>query len=220
MDIKHKGWDWSTITSESWNVISEEFLPVAMSWSNKYHSILDIGAGKGRHAFFFAEKGFDVNAIDLSENSVEYIKTKAKERGLSVKAAVADMTELSFDNESFDCVICFHTIYHTNYLGVKKALSEIHRVLKNAGEAYISFNTKDNPSFNANLSSDGYTIIPTEGHESGIPHCYLSDNDLFELLKDFRIVSMNKITNYIRKEKKSLGVHFFVHIIKKEALEQ
>lgn len=215
MDIKHKGWDWSAITSESWNEISEEFLPVAMRWSNKYHSILDIGAGKGRHAFFFAERGFDVSAIDLSENGVEYIKTKAKKSGYNVEAAVADMTKLPFDNESFDCVICFHTIYHTNYLGVKKALREIHRVLKDAGEAYISFNTKDNPSYHVDLSSDGYTIIPTDGHESGIPHCYVDEGDLLELLKDFRIVSMNKVTNYIRKGKKSLGVHYFVHIIKK-----
>lgn len=214
MEIQHKGWDWSIINSETWNEISGEFLPVAMNWIAKYHSVLDIGAGKGRHSFFFAEKGFKVNSIDLSESGIEYIRTKAQEKGLNVDAAVANMTELPFDDESFDCVICFHTIYHTNFEGLKKTLSEIHRVLKEDGEAYITFNTKDNPNFNADLSSDGYTIIPTEGHESGIPHCYVNEMDLFELLKDFRIVSANKIINYIRKERQSLGVHFFVHIRK------
>ena len=215
MEIQHKGWDWSAVQSESWNEISEEFLPVAMSWSRKYHSILDIGAGKGRHSFFFARNGFKVNAIDLSENGIEYIKAGAQEENLDIEAAVADMTELPFDDKSFDCVICFHTIYHTDYAGVQKALREIHRVLKESGEAYISFNTKDNPNFDAALSSDGYTIIRTEGHESGMPHCYVNERELLGLLKEFKIVSMNKTINYIRNEKKSLGVHFYVHVIKK-----
>ena len=214
MEIQHRGWDWSTVKSESWNEISEEFFPVAMSWCGKYHSILDIGAGKGRHSFFFAQNGFKVNAIDLSESGIEYIRTKAQERKLDIETAVADMTELPFGDESFDCVICFHTIYHTDYVGVKKALSEIHRVLKESGEAYISFNTKDNPNFDSVLSSDGYTIIRTQGHESGMPHCYVNEKDLFGLLKDFRIVSLNKTINYIRKEKQSPGVHFYVHIKK------
>ena len=66
MEIQHKGWDWDAVKSESWNEISEEFLPVALSWVRKYHSVLDIGTGKGRHTFFFAKNGFKASAIDLS----------------------------------------------------------------------------------------------------------------------------------------------------------
>ena len=74
MEIQHKGWDWDAVKSESWNEISEEFLPVALSWVRKYHSVLDIGTGKGRHAFFFAKNGFKASAIDLSESSITYVK--------------------------------------------------------------------------------------------------------------------------------------------------
>ena len=146
VEIQHKGWDWDAVKSESWNEISEEFLPVALSWVRKYHSVLDIGTGKGRHAFFFAKNGFKASAIDLSESSITYVKEQIKEKGLdNIDARVEDMTELSYENQSFDCVICFHTIYHTSYDGVVKALREINRVLKDKGEAFISFNTKDNP---------------------------------------------------------------------------
>lgn len=48
VEIQHKGWDWDAVKSESWNEISEEFLPVALSWVRKYHSVLDIGTGKAR----------------------------------------------------------------------------------------------------------------------------------------------------------------------------
>ncbi len=52
MNIVHKGWNWENIDSDSWLNVSEEFLPVALKWKNKYHTILDIAAGKGRHALF------------------------------------------------------------------------------------------------------------------------------------------------------------------------
>ena len=94
MEIQHKGWDWDAVKSESWNEISEEFLPVALSWVRKYHSVLDIGTGKGRHAFFFAKNGFKASAIDLSESSITYVKEQIKEKGLdNIDARVEDMTE-------------------------------------------------------------------------------------------------------------------------------
>ncbi len=215
MEVQHKGWDWSAVTSGHWEVISEEFLPVAIEWNRKYHSILDIGAGKGRHSFFFARNGFSVDALDLSESSIAYIRKKAEEEHLPVRAAVADMTELPFEDAAFDCVICFHTIYHTSYSGVVKALHEISRVLKEHGEAFVTFNAKENPKYDPALSLDGYTMIPQEGHESGIPHCYLDEKDLSGLLKDFTIISMNKTVNYIYKGRVRHGVHYYVHIQKR-----
>ena len=216
VEIQHKGWDWDAVKSESWNEISEEFLPVALSWVRKYHSVLDIGTGKGRHAFFFAKNGLKASAIDLSESSITYVKEQIKEKGLdNIDARVEDMAKLSYENQSFDCVICFHTIYHTSYDGVVKALREINRVLKDKGEAFISFNTKDNPHYVKEKTVDGYTMIATEGHEAGIPHCYVDENDLFGLLQDFEILSMNKEINYVRKGKGTHGVHFYVHVAKK-----
>ena len=40
-------------------------------------------------------------------------------------------------------------------------------------------------------------------------------NDLFGLLQDFEILSMNKEINYVRKGKGTHGVHFYVHVAKK-----
>ena len=146
------------------------------------------------------------------------MKEQIKEKGLdNIDARVEDMAELSYENQSFDCVICFHTIYHTSYDGVVKALREINRVLKDKGEAFISFNTKDNPHYVKEKTVDGYTMIATEGHEAGIPHCYVDENDLFGLLQDFEILSMNKEINYVRKGKGTHGVHFYVQCCEKIA---
>ncbi len=217
MEVKHKGWNWNEVDSSTWDMVSEEFFPIAYSWKDRFHSILDIGAGKGRHSFYFAEYGFDVSAVDLSESSIEYITKVSREKNFKVQAEVADMTKLPFGDNSFDCVICFHTIYHTDYKGVKRALEEIKRVLKNNGEAFISFNTKENSSFIESETYDGYTIIKKEGIEKGVPHCYLNETDLFEILSEFKIISLNKVQNYVRKENKAHGIHFFAHVINKKS---
>ncbi len=212
MEINHKGWDWTSVESESWNKISEEFLPVAMQWREKYNSLLDIGAGKGRHAFYFAHNGFDVGAVDLSQSSIEYIKSTSDKMGLKVNAMVSDMTKLPFMENQFDCVICFHTIYHTNYEGMKKTIGEIKRVLKTGGEAFISFNSKENPYYILEESEDGYTMKKKDGLEDGIPHCYVDEADITELLKDLKIIYLSKIQNYVRKEKEAHGIHYYAHI--------
>lgn len=216
MSIAHKGWNWENITSDSWLNISEEFLPVALIWREKFNSILDIGAGKGRHSIFFAENGFDVSAIDISESSVEIIKNEAQKRNLKIDVKSADMINLPFEDEKFDCVVCFHTIYHTDFSGLKKAIDEIYRVLSEKGEAYITFNSKENVSFNEEDTIDGNTIIKESEIEDGIPHCYVDEKEIEDLLSSFQIISLSKITEYVRKEKKVCRVHYYTHIKKGE----
>ncbi len=212
MNVEHKGWDWTNVTSDSWTKVSEEFLPVALQWKDKFHSVLDIGAGKGRHAFFFAENGLQASAVDLADSSIELIRETAERTNIAVDARVSDMTELPYENHSFDCVICFHTIYHTDYAGMQKVIREIKRVLKQNGEAYITFNSKENVKYHKEKTVDGFTMIPAEGKEAGIPHCYVNESDIKELLGDFKIISMNKVQNFVRKEKDVTGIHYFVHV--------
>lgn len=100
---------------------------------------------------------------------------------------------------------CFHTIYHTDFAGVKKAIDEIHRVLNENGEAYITFNSKDNISFKEKDTIDGNTIIKKSEIEEGIPHCYVDEKEVEDLLSAFEIISMSKITEYTRKGKRCVG---------------
>lgn len=211
MNIQHKGWDWNQVESDTWLSISEEFLPVAVRWLDRCERILDLGAGKGRHAFFFAENGLEAYAIDLSESSIEIINQMATERKLKVEAQVADMTKLPYPDSFFDGIVCFHTIYHTDLKGMKAVLAEMRRVLKPEGEVYITFNSKESKGFKEEEAIDGYTIIKNEGAEKGIPHCYIDVKDIEELMSGYQCVSVSKIQNYVRKGRQSKGIHYFVH---------
>jgi 2-polyprenyl-3-methyl-5-hydroxy-6-metoxy-1,4-benzoquinol methylase len=46
-------------------------------------SVLDVGAGEGRHAVWLAELGWDVTALDFSGVGLEKGRRRAEERGLT-----------------------------------------------------------------------------------------------------------------------------------------
>ena len=101
------------------------------------HSILELGAGQGRDTLFFAKNGFQVHALDYSENAVEAINQKAREIGLSqyIRASRHDVRNpLAFGAESFGG--CYsHMLYSmaltTGELEV--LFQEVRRVLESDG---------------------------------------------------------------------------------------
>jgi 2-polyprenyl-3-methyl-5-hydroxy-6-metoxy-1,4-benzoquinol methylase len=215
--IPSKGWDWSKVSEKYWKEPSDEFLPVAMRWKNLGKKmVLDIGCGRGRHSLFLAEMGFNVTATDISPEGIEQLKREARKRKLDgrIKTLVCDMLELPFKENTFDGVLGFHSIYHTDYAGLKKVIAKITDMLKKSGQLYITFNSKSNPSFRAsdNEVIDGYTIIRHFGQEDGIPHTFMEHNDIVELLKDYKILKMQQIQDYYDKR---TSTHFFVEAEKK-----
>jgi SAM-dependent methyltransferase len=215
--ITSKGWDWSLVSDDFWDKVSDEFLPVAYRWKNLgKRTVLDIGCGRGRHSLFLAELGFDVTATDISPEGIEQLRREAKKRKLEskIKTVVCDMLELPFENKTFDGVLGFHSIFHTDYAGLKTVIAKITDILKKSGQLYITFNSKSNPSFQAsdNTVIDEYTVIRHFGLEEGIPHTFLDYNDVIDLLKDYRILKIQQIQDYFDER---TSIHFFVEAEKK-----
>ncbi|NND71601.1 MAG: class I SAM-dependent methyltransferase [Rhodothermales bacterium] len=73
-------------------------------------SILDVGCGRGRHSILLAEKGYTVTGIDISEQSIEEARARAREADLPVDFQVADMREQQCD-ECFDAVVNLFTAF-------------------------------------------------------------------------------------------------------------
>lgn len=58
--------------------------------------VIDIGAGEGRDAVYFAEQGFDVTAVEISPAGLEKANRLAAERGVEITTRRADANDLSF----------------------------------------------------------------------------------------------------------------------------
>ncbi|WP_308534007.1 class I SAM-dependent methyltransferase [uncultured Peptoniphilus sp.] len=103
----------------------------------KDHNILDLGCGGGRNIEYFLTKSNKVYGMDYSKTSVEIaskLNREAIKRG-RCKIIEGDVSSLPFEDNSFDIVTAFETIYFWKEL--EKTFKEIHRVLKKRGQFLI-----------------------------------------------------------------------------------
>ncbi len=82
--------------------MADHFLPGSL--------VLDIGCGDGKNALFLAEKGFTVDAFDLSSAGVAKLLRLAAKRRVTVNAWPQDLTEFTF-SKAYD-VILSHGVLH------------------------------------------------------------------------------------------------------------
>ena len=71
---------------------------ISNEFKNKNAKILDVACGKGRHAKYLNNLGFDVTGIDLSVNSIKYAKEYENQK---LKFHQHDMRNI-FDENNFD----------------------------------------------------------------------------------------------------------------------
>jgi ubiquinone/menaquinone biosynthesis C-methylase UbiE len=65
--------------------------------------VLDVAAGNGNLALLAAEEGADVVAADISPGQVELGRARTEAAGVDVEWHVADVEELPFEDDRFDC---------------------------------------------------------------------------------------------------------------------
>ena len=95
-------------------------------WFARPGRLLDLGCGTGRHLVQFAERGFDVTGVDLSESMLEIARTKlarAAVAGTLHHASLLDLTRL-FPRQHFDYAACMFST-----LGMVAGARNRHRVL-------------------------------------------------------------------------------------------
>ncbi len=75
--------------------------------------VLELGSGPGRNALYLAERGSQVDAIDLAQSSIDWANERANERQLNVRFRQGNLFELSIEDGAYDFVYdsgCFHHI--------------------------------------------------------------------------------------------------------------
>ncbi len=64
-----------------------------------------LAEGEGRNAVFLAESGYEVSSVDLTQTGVDKTKRLAKDRGVTVDAAVGDLADFELGRERWDLVV-------------------------------------------------------------------------------------------------------------------
>ncbi len=92
--------------------------------------ILDIGCGAGEAAVYFAKKGADVTAIDISERMLDVAKGLAKRYNVNINTKISSSDHIKFHDEIFDIVYAANLLHHVD---IESSLREISRVLRKGG---------------------------------------------------------------------------------------
>jgi len=90
--------------------------------------VLEVGCGNGDVSYLSAQKGFDVVATDLAPGNLKELHNRFNVSNMKLKTMIANVEKLPFEDNSFDTVICLHTLEHVKRL--HQAISELKRVTR------------------------------------------------------------------------------------------
>ncbi len=77
---------------------------------NKGADVIDLACGSGRHSILFAERGFNVTAVDLSENLLNVARKTTEDLGLNIDFVNADLRNFCITSK-FDLAVNLFTSF-------------------------------------------------------------------------------------------------------------
>lgn len=108
------------------------------------NKILDIGAGAGEYSLYFARKGYEVDALELSDSNIDAFRKKLQPED-TVRLVQGNALDLSrYEDASFDIVLLFGPLYHLHdEKDQLKSIAEAKRVCKPTGTIFFAFIAND-----------------------------------------------------------------------------
>jgi ubiquinone/menaquinone biosynthesis C-methylase UbiE len=168
-------------------------------------AILDIGCGFGDLIIRLKKEGHrgKLTGIDISEGMIKEAKENSK--GLDIQFGVSNAEELPFKKETFDLIICKHSLYHFE---LKKAIREIERCLKPEGILIFTLNSYSQKSryysekYKSLISKelDNFNFLDTGNN--------LNFESYHKYFKGFHILKEVKIHRYIILEESTPFVEY------------
>lgn len=129
--------------------------------------ILDVGAGAGEYSLYFARKGYNVSALELSPNNIRAFRKKIAPQD-AIDLAEGNAVDLGrYKDSSFDAVLLFGPLYHLHKEEDRqRCIAEAKRVTKPGGKLFFAFISNDMVIMTEFLYREDYFLKGDYDHET------------------------------------------------------
>lgn len=158
-----------------WLVEHAHLLKGMIARQKNENKAIDVACGGGRNSFYLADLGFEVDAVDISDVAIDWLKQKAKQENKVINPICRDLSAADFGENQYQVICNFYYLNHHLFQSYLKALVP-------GGLLFFETFTKDHSIFNPNMRAS---------------FCL----DRNELLNAFRSLHILHYQEYVRKEK-------------------
>jgi len=163
---------------------------------NRMKKVLDHGCGSGRNTVYLAKHGLSVSGFDISDLCLNNTRKWLKNERLYANLKKHNIFEkLPYKNERFDAVISIRAMGNNKKGPIKKAIDDIHRVLKYGGYFYLQTDKMTTevenylPTKFRKLVKNTY--LQLEGYQKGTIHYLFSEESIKEMFNNFKILDVH-----------------------------
>lgn len=172
-------------SNEDWSQKPSIFATQVVQYFPKPGHILELGAGLGQDAIFFAQEGYKVTSCDLTDLANERIP---KEFRKNIAFKVVDLSQpLPIELDSFDVVYSHLALHYFDKTRMQQLFEEIYKVLKVGGIFATLTNTQDDPEISEfEKIEDDYYVTP-----DGLKKRYFSVDSLGQFTSKYKILLLD-----------------------------
>lgn len=159
--------------------------------------VLDLGCGSGRNLFYLVKQGFEVDGIDIAPSGIRQIREKLRSKKADLK--VADIfAKLPYPDNFFDAIISVQVLQHARENKIKKAISELIKILKPRGLLFVTLCGRySNGKLRYCLVKTAKkiapnTYVPIIGNEKGLTHFIYNKKLVLKHFRAFELISLWK----------------------------
>jgi SAM-dependent methyltransferase len=112
--------------------------PWILKYTPREGKVLEAGCGLGRYVFYLSQMGIDIEGLDFSKETIQFLNKWKKKNGFDeIVFKTGDVLELPYNDNALSGYLSFGVIEHF-IEGPHKALDEVYRALRPGGIAVIS----------------------------------------------------------------------------------
>lgn len=107
-------------------------------------TVLDLGAGFGRHSLFLAYKGFRVSAVERESNKLAKLKENAYKLGVNITTIQSDLADFVL-KDKYDIILAAMVLHFLPAEKAKEVIVSMQEYTNQDGLNVITVYTNENP---------------------------------------------------------------------------